>query len=506
VKRLLLIPTILFLLTNFADADRGPIIWQEGVKLSQESQKAIILHNSFEEVLILATELKANKEAEILEFIPFPSEPKVSLAKGDPFGEISRLIRKKGLVFQVDDYGVGKGGGGTSSTAPVEIRLSEKIGLHDVTTVKINDIDQFSKWLEEFFKGKGIRADKSRLSDVHRNASDYVRRGINYFVFDSVKVSGNTKFVEPLVYRFKTGAIYYPLKTSNLIGGNGAVELILALPGSISDDIWQNTAGIFPAGAGVDIRMSSSSKLDAMEVEPVCGLESFFGKGARIYLQAFKYSGPYNFKDDFTYHPDKLVPYAYRFINESRFGQETRVTPSLTRDEARDVREAFCGEANLVNQLSVRRYGLDCWNFIPSDEYAIYAALFSKRRLHGIPSGTVVLEDITVRREYKGRYAGDDIAKSFNAHNKVGSPLENAFPRDGAAKIGLRRDTQLDAFSSKARTSVSRAGFNEDRTRALVYVEHAAGPRSAVGHYVIVEKKGGEWQIADEELGTTFGN
>jgi hypothetical protein len=80
---------------------------------------------------------------------------------------------------------------------------------------------------------------KEKLAEVYANAEDYVRRGITYFVFDRVDVSEDIKFIEPLMYRFRTDKIYYPLKTSNLIGGRGAVELILVLPGSISDDIWQ---------------------------------------------------------------------------------------------------------------------------------------------------------------------------------------------------------------------------------------------------------------------------
>ncbi len=55
---------LMFYSSSFALADRGPIVWQEGAVLSQQSQKAIILHNRSEEVLILETELKSSKETE----------------------------------------------------------------------------------------------------------------------------------------------------------------------------------------------------------------------------------------------------------------------------------------------------------------------------------------------------------------------------------------------------------------------------------------------------------
>jgi hypothetical protein len=95
-----------------AGADRGPVLWHENVRLIQESQKAIILHNGTEEVLILGTELKASAEIDLLEFIPLPSEPEVGLAKGDPFEAASRLIARRGLVFLAGDLAAKSGPGG----------------------------------------------------------------------------------------------------------------------------------------------------------------------------------------------------------------------------------------------------------------------------------------------------------------------------------------------------------------------------------------------------------
>jgi len=260
MKQLFAIPLILLSLAGAAHADKGPVLWQEGVHLRQEAQKAIILHNAAEEVLILGTELKASRETEILEFIPFPSEPEVSLAKGNPLEEAARLINRKGLVFTFSSA-EGVKGGAEKTTAPVEIRLSKRVGLHDVTVVKINAIAHFERWLEDFFRSKGIRADREKLSAVHRNAQDYIGRGLAYFVFDQVRVSESVRLVEPLTYRFKTDRIYYPLKTSNLIGGSGIVELILVLPGSVTEHIWRGIWNIFPRGRGSAIQISSSSKV-----------------------------------------------------------------------------------------------------------------------------------------------------------------------------------------------------------------------------------------------------
>lgn len=500
MKRLLLIPILLFACINFAYfayGDKGPVIWQKGVQLSQESQKAIILHNSSEEVLILGTELSATKDMQILEFIPFPAEPKVSLAQGAPFERIAKLIHKKGLVFYFAR--ITKGGSG-GSTVPVEIRLSEKIGLHDVTILKINDISQFSQWLDKFFKKNGIHADKDNLSRVYSNARDYVRRGIDYFVLDRVEVSNKVKFVEPLVYTFKSDKIYYPLKTSNLIGGKGVVELIMVLPGSVSEDIWQEFGNMFVMGKGVDVKISSSSKLHPEEVEAVYRSKPspFFTGAAKIYLQVFRYSGPYNFRGDFTYDISKLVPYAYRYVSGDPVRGTTKFWPPFTAGEKRDFREAFCSGSGLKNFFFLQRYNLDCWGFIPNDEYAVYVALFRKQELPGIPWGRVVLEDTTVRKEYKGRDIDPVLQKAFNDKNKVGYPLEHVFPQNDKEKVWLRGDGDAPPLTGK--TYISRVGFSKDGSRALVYVEHVGGSKTGVGYFTTLRKQGRDWRIVGFEL------
>lgn len=462
MKKVSLFTVLLLFLFSLAHADRGPVIWHEGVQLSQESQKAIILHNSNEEVLILGTELKASKEIDILEFIPFPAEPTVTLAKGNPFEEAAGLVTRKGLVFELSNLEPTKGGE-DKITAPVEIRFSQKVGLHDVTVIKINTIDHFARWLNDFFKTKGIRADEERLSDVYRNAQDYIAKGVNFFVFDQVKVSKSVKFVEPLIYRFKAGRIYYPLKTSNLIGGRGDVELILVLPGSISEDIWQDVWKIFPRGNDLAMMISSSAKIYQEEIGTVYPEPSFFAGREKLYIQTFKYSGPYNFKDDFTYAVAKLVPYAYRFTNPDPF-HDVRFTPPLTNDERRDMREWFCTRDQKLGFLT---YGnaLDCQSFIPNDEYDVLAAVFREGRLPGIPRGDTVIEKNTLRKQHKKGNVDQTLVNDFNGKNSVAYPLESAFPADMKAAITIRDDKDDALALKKGRTFISRAGFNKDRTR-----------------------------------------
>lgn len=497
MKRSIILTLFILFLAHPVLADKGPIVWQEGVTLAQQSQKAIIAHNGSEEVLMLGTEIRGSGDADILEFIPFPSEPAVSKANGDPFAAAARLITQKGLVFFKSDANVAKGRQGSEAAAvPVEILMSQSIGLHDVTVIKINDVQEFRAWCERFFKEKGISADNERLSAVYDNAGDYTRRGYAYFVFDQVKVSREIRFIEPLVYRFKTGSIYYPLKTSNLFGGRGDVELVLLLPGSVMNDVWQNIRGIFDMSRGPAIELSSSSKAYRSELRPL-DLSSFFAPGSKIYIQVLKYRGAYSFKDDLSYSISKLRPYAYRFESTRWHGQNKEFTPDFTREEVRDLREFFCPKSGDPNYMyEMLDHGINCWSFIPNDDYEVYAAVF-RNPPSGLPRRDVILGRTTVKNALKGSKLVLDktLVKDFNEKNLSSLPLENAFPDDEGLVVTFEDDKSGRVLPGPGKTYVSRVGFDQKRSTALVYVDHVAGPRSGAEYYITLRKTDGKWKI-----------
>jgi hypothetical protein len=301
---------------NLAWADRGSVSpWP--VKLSEDSQRAIIMHNSQEEVLILGTELRAEKDTDVLEFIPFPSEPTVKLAVGNPFKEIENLVRNKNVSsLGWSEWEVTKGGGGTAP-APIEIKLSEKIGLHDVTVIKVNDISKFTEWVEMFFSRKGIKV-ASDLSSFYNNAEDYVKQGINYFVFDYVAVKTEKRSIEPLLYRFKTDKIYYPLKTSNVVGGKGIVDLYFICPGSFhGQKLFGLSTRYYPnfklsGSNGTIFYLSNSARVYLDEIGAIYPeANEFYSKTNKLYIQVMRYVGPYNFKEDFLFDISTLDPRTY---------------------------------------------------------------------------------------------------------------------------------------------------------------------------------------------------
>ncbi|MGB9681789.1 MAG: hypothetical protein ACP5RW_00745 [bacterium] len=468
---LLLYVVILLLLSspNPLLADRASVS-PEPISLSQDFQRAIIMHNSEEEILILGTELKAGKDTDILEFIPFPSEPDVKLAVGDPFKEIERLmVEEKGIALI--DRSIFKGGGGEAS--PVEIKLSEKIGLHDVTVIKINDISGFTQWVEKFFNRKGIKV-SSDLSGFYRNAEDYVKRGINYFVFDYVSIKTETHTIEPLVYRFKTVKLYYPLKTSNIIGGSGIVDLIFISPGSFSQmDYFR-----FSDDLRNIFELSNSVRVYPDELEKIYpGASGFFSKIDKIYIQMMRYNGPYNFSQDFLYDVSKLDPRSYAWENELIFGYD--LIP-------------------VDNEEEYRRNSFYEYPYFTDFECDVYSVVLTSKEFMVTFPRKITLGQTTIKKRLDidlVKQWGRAVIEDFNIKNERTYNLDEYWMsrvQKGNPELGIDFNKTADEV-----IYLSRVGFNMNHTKAIVYAEKVTNKTTRTGYLIILGRKNRDerWNI-----------
>ena len=280
-----LIAVVVSLFAGKAHADMGGI-YTVDAQVSEDAQKAIILHNADEEILILGTDLKADKNVGLIRFIPFPSEPVVSLAPENAFDADSELVKKHGLKVQHFTKS------GPAVREAVSLRFHQKLGAHDITGIKVNDATQFRNWANDFFKKKGLPQKKS-YPEVESVVADYVKRGIVYFVFDFVELSGPVRSIEPVEYRFKSREFYYPLKTSNTFSGDRRINLIVVCPrtmGRAFDYVFKQS---------FEAETSSSSKIAAQELGGIYpDAQDFFKAQKNLYLQLINYSGEYNFDQD----------------------------------------------------------------------------------------------------------------------------------------------------------------------------------------------------------------
>ena len=299
-------------------ADMGRIRISDA-KISETSQKAIILHNFNEEVLILGTDLNADKPTGLIRFIPFPSEPKVQLASPNAFESAKKLVHEhqlKKLFFTKSSTHVNN----------VEITFSEQLGVHDISVIKINSTADFTQWLTNFLASKKIKSEND-FEDIAKIAADYTARGINWFVFDFVNIDSVTKMIDPIEYRFKSNQLYYPLKTTNSFGGIGNIDLITISPCTPVTALAPGCFGLF------NMQATTSSELRTDELTGIIqDASQFFGK-QRLFLQMAQFRGDYSFSSDILYDLSKGVSHAVWIEEEtpgivySRLHEETAYQP-----------------------------------------------------------------------------------------------------------------------------------------------------------------------------------
>ena len=218
-------------LAPVALADRGMVPISD-VSVYGPGQKAIIAWNGEEETLILSTDVTASADSQVLELLPLPSKPEIKKGDFASFEQVNLLIEEHFPVTSWDWFKEGIGVMGPPGRG-VEIVFHEKIGAHDITVVKADDTAELIQWAEEFLRSAGIEKQISspKLESV---VASYLDQNMKYFVFDLIEVTAEPKSIEPIVYRFDTDFLYYPLKISTLAEGWTDINLFLLTPQPVS--------------------------------------------------------------------------------------------------------------------------------------------------------------------------------------------------------------------------------------------------------------------------------
>ncbi len=108
----------------------------------------------------------------------------------------------------------------------ITIIFHKKIDVHDITAVEVNDTDEFIHWLKNYIMRYRLELPE-KLNSALPIIEDYVNRGYNYFVIDIIELEEDLASVEPIVYKFKSNHIYFPLKVSKVAKGSTFVTLFI---------------------------------------------------------------------------------------------------------------------------------------------------------------------------------------------------------------------------------------------------------------------------------------
>jgi hypothetical protein len=287
-----------------ARADRGAIVAVADVNLQEPAQRALIAHDGLEEVLILQTDVQANQAMSVVEFMPLPSLPTVYLAPEGCFNALQETIDRHGLRYAIYTRG---GGSQPAEESTVKLVLAEQLGPHQVRVVEVNDVNDFLHWVEQFF-GENDLGRPNLGDNLRQVVGSYLAEGLRFFAFDVITAAEEKKTVEPLVYRFKSQEIYYPLRVTNLYGGNGSIELLIIAPEDIITVAYYGLGGfgLSPAAEyavkdgeiAYKLWRSEMARLTETELEQIEPSMVALFRNETSVLGAVKYEGPLVFTAD----------------------------------------------------------------------------------------------------------------------------------------------------------------------------------------------------------------
>ena len=196
-------------------ADGGMVIWPPKIHLNQSAQNAIVAWNGDEEIITLSINVESSADVTALRIIPLPSDPlEIEEGSFESFEKLIEIMNAKMEDIRNQWATLGKGSEEAPS-AGVEITFQKRIGAHDITVVKVNDLDYFLEWIENFAQEKELEV-KEISSGFKAGIDSYLKRDIKYFVFDVLEAGQEKESIKPLIYRFDSDFLYYPILISGV--------------------------------------------------------------------------------------------------------------------------------------------------------------------------------------------------------------------------------------------------------------------------------------------------
>ncbi len=262
-------------------ANGGMVHWPPQIYVSQTDQNAIVAWNGTEEILVLSTNWSkpaGSGEVTLLKTVPLPSNPS-EIKEGDTaiFEKMVDVLNQK-ISVTWGTAATGKGSDSKAENAPsVEVVFQKVIGAHDVTVVKVNNPEEFSNWIDGFAAGKKL--EKKQISEEFKNGlKSYLKRNINYFVFDVATLSDDDNTIKPLVYRFSTRYFYFPMLVSGvseIADSETRINLFLVYPDTMKlpPSVWQGNVDYSVSDYGFEIPLTNSELKGVFE--PLASL--FYG-------------------------------------------------------------------------------------------------------------------------------------------------------------------------------------------------------------------------------------
>ncbi len=206
----------------------------------EPGQNAIVCWNGNIERLYLSINIWGTGETEGIHFVPFPSEPDVSLGNATIFSNITnvfedRLKHDASWDYRTGDSGEQSNGAGGPDDG-ISIILEESLGVHDVLVIKVNSVADLKTGINDMLDRLDMEIEvwPEKLEGVIEN---YVARGFPYFALDRFPIGTVQTSIDPLIYEFETDEPVFPLEISSILNGTSRIQLGLIVPPDIPFDL-----------------------------------------------------------------------------------------------------------------------------------------------------------------------------------------------------------------------------------------------------------------------------
>lgn len=260
-------------------ADRGMVALAD-VSVYGPGQKAIVAWNGQQEVLILSTDAYADARTTVLEVLPLPSQPDlIEKANFSSFEAVEQLLRARGPA--ATRY---RG----ESVDGVEIVFHEKIGAHDITVARVSDSEEFEVWANLFLQER-MGDERIESSKLAYYVDTYVEDGVAYFVLDLIEVGPEPRSIEPIVYRFRSSSLYFPLRISAMASGEADIAIFAISDGQVREEDIPQPLTLASFTGTIERPVRFRVKKEDLEAIDRRISELFEGD---VWLTAMKFSGP----------------------------------------------------------------------------------------------------------------------------------------------------------------------------------------------------------------------
>lgn len=206
----------------------GSIPFKSGVRVFEPEQHALIAWNRGQEIMLLATQLRASEKSKVLEVMPLPSRPVVTKGEFRSLVLANNLIQwKTGKHPSNSGDGIDPFAGEIPDRRPAGRVVEQKrIGAHDLRIVEVLDEQGFTTWALDYLRKQG--APDPTIPEVFKSViGEYLRDGFQWFVFDVVELGPELVKKDVLRFHFKTERLYFPLRITRAESGDTLVKLLI---------------------------------------------------------------------------------------------------------------------------------------------------------------------------------------------------------------------------------------------------------------------------------------